>query len=322
MKDSEAFEKQICRIYELLENSVDDVTRNVHISDPDNPAQQRQIDISIRRDGKLTHVECRQHQSPQTVQWIEELMGRRESLEADAVIAVSFSGFTAGALKKAKRYGIITRDLHQLTDLEVKTWGQQLALTLYFYQYSDLELWLFFKRASIPKLGKDVMRSEPASYPGMQSLFNAAAQQLGTLNLINGEHAGRTVSFGLRLQLANFHLSGEPVLEVDFRGKARLISKEIISPAVFAYGDSYHNSMQREVKVETFSIGETSIVHDANRISVFLDVSQIEMPPFCQFRFFRPAGNDEMDHEAIEILGAERLLWVQGSSMNINICSK
>ena len=322
MKDSEAFEQQIHRIHELLENSVDDVTRNVHIPDPDNPAQQRQIDITIRRDGKLTHVECRQHQSPQNVQWIEELMGRRVSLEADAIIAVSSSGFTAGALKKAKRHGIITRDLPQLTELEVKTWGRQLALTLYFYQYSDLELRLCFKRTSIPKIDMDVMRSELASYPGMQSLFNAAAQQLGTLNLISEKHTGRTVGFGLRLQLADFHLSGEPVLKVDFRGKARLISKEVTSPAVFAYGESDHNSMQREVKVETFSIGRTSIVHDANRISVFLDVSQIETPPFCQFRFLRLAGNDEMDHEALEILGAERLLWVQGGSMNINICSK
>jgi hypothetical protein len=38
-------------------------------------------------------VECRQHQSPQDVQWIEELIGRRVSLPADSAIAVSSSGF-------------------------------------------------------------------------------------------------------------------------------------------------------------------------------------------------------------------------------------
>ena len=95
------------------------------------------------------------------------------------------------------------------------------------------------------------MRSEFTSYPGLQSLFNAAAQQLGTLHLISGEHAGRTVDFGLRLQLAAFHISGEPVVPVDFRGKARLISEEFISPAVFGYSKPDKNFVQREATVET-----------------------------------------------------------------------
>jgi hypothetical protein len=98
------------------------VTWGDHILDLDNPSQQRQIDITIRRDGKLTLVECRHHESRQDVQWIEELMGRRASLSANTIITVSSSGFTTGALKKANRYGIIPHDFRQLTDLEVKSW--------------------------------------------------------------------------------------------------------------------------------------------------------------------------------------------------------
>ena len=320
MEDSKAFERQVHRIHELLEGSGAEVTWNDHIPDPDNPSQSRQIDITIRRDGKLALVECRQHKSPQDVTWIEELIGRRTSLAPNAmIIAVSSSGFTEGALKKAKRHGIVPRDLRQLTPIEVKSWGQQVALSLYFYQYSELELSLCFKRESIQKLKKDAVSSEFTSYPGMQSLFNAAAQQLGTLNLMSGEHTGESINFGLRLQLAGFQLSGEPVLEVDFRGKARFISKEVISSAVRAYEEADDNFMHRGVAVETFALGESSIVHDASRISVFLDISQVEMPPFCQFRFFRLAGEDEMDHEAIELVGLDKL-WVHGR-MNINICS-
>jgi hypothetical protein len=92
------------------------VTWNNHIPDPDNPAQPRQIDVTIKRDGALTLVECRQHKSKQNVKWIEELMGRRISLGAQGVIAVSSSGFTAGAVNKAKKQGIILRDLQQLTE--------------------------------------------------------------------------------------------------------------------------------------------------------------------------------------------------------------
>lgn len=320
MRDSTAFEQQIHRIYELLEGSGVEVTWDDHIPDPDNPGQLRQIDITIRRDGKLTFVECRDHQSRQDVQWIEELIGRRASLKADAIIAVSSSGFTAGALSKAKNYGIIACDLRTLTDREIQGWGKQVELTLYFYQYSDLELSLCFGRESVAKLDVEVVRLEIASYPGLQSLFNAAAQQLGTLDLMNGQKAGRKVSFDLRLQLAGFRLSGEPVLEVGFRGDATLTSKEFSSPAVLAYGDPERDPMQRQVTIEEFSLGRTSILRNDDRISVFLDVSQLEVPPFCQFRFFRVTGRDDVQHEVIELVGLDRL-WVKGGKMKINICS-
>jgi hypothetical protein len=100
MKKSKAFEQQIHRIHELLDGSGAEVVWNDHIPDPDNPSQPRQIDVTIRRDGKLTHVECRQHHTRQDVQWIEELIGRRTSLGADSIIAVSSSGFTSGSLKR------------------------------------------------------------------------------------------------------------------------------------------------------------------------------------------------------------------------------
>jgi hypothetical protein len=321
MKVSDVFEQQVHRIYELLMDSGAVVTWNDHITDPDNPTQRRQIDVTIRRDGKLTLIECRQQKSRQDVQWIEELIGRRTSLGADAVFAVSASGFTKGALKKAARHAIVTRDLHKLTDSEIKSWGLQVAFTLFFYQYSDLEVSLLFERESVPRLDQNAVRSELNSYPGIQSLFNAAAKQLGTLNLLSGEHAGRTVNFGLRLQLAGFRLSGEPVLEVDFRGKARLIPKEISSPAVLAYGEPGRGSVQREAMLEVFALGATCITHDENRISVLLDISQLEMPPFCQFRFFKLSGGEqEMDHQALEFYGLDKLRD-SGEELKVNICS-
>jgi hypothetical protein len=320
VRDSKAFEQQIHRIHDLLEGPGAEVTWDDHFPDPDNPSQLRQIDITIRRDGKLTLIECREHQFRQDVQWIEELIGRRASLRADAIIAVSSSGFTEGALRKSKTYGIVPRDLRELTEREVKDWGRQIALTLYFYQYSELELSLCFKRESVPKLRTDLVKSEMMSYPGMQSLFNAAAKQLDTLKLMDGENAGRVFNFGLRLQLEGFHLSGEPVIEVDFRGKAEFVAKEIVSSAVFVYGKPEDSSTEQEATVESFALGRTSIIHNADRISVFLDVSQVEIPSFCQFRFFKLSGEDEVEHEAVELAGLDQL-WVQGKEMKIRICS-
>src|SRR5258708_30124428 len=137
---SVVFEQQIRRIHELIAESGAEVTWNDHIGDPDNPPRTRQIDVTLRRNGALTLVECRLRKAPQDVQWIDCLIGRRISLGAQSVIAVSSSGFTAGALAKARQYGIITRDLQSLTDKEVEGWGNRIDLTLYYNQYSDLEV--------------------------------------------------------------------------------------------------------------------------------------------------------------------------------------
>jgi hypothetical protein len=318
---SAAFEQQIRRIYELLEESGAEVTWDDHIPDPDNPSQSRQIDVTIRRSGKLTLVECRKHKSRQDVKWIEELIGRRTSLGAQGVIAVSSSGFTTGALAKSRAHGIIPRDLQQLTDLEIASWGQQVAITLFFYQYSDLEVSLLFERESIPKLDMEVVKSELRGHPCVQSLFNAAAQQLSTLSLVADEQPGRTVGFDLKIQFEGFRLCGESVLEVDFRGRARLLPINVAPPIVLGYGEPNQDSEDREAIVETYpSLGRTSISHNGSRIWAFLDLSQLEVPPFCQFRYFKLSGEQEMDHEAVELYGLEKLR-VAGKGINVNLCS-
>ena len=127
---STAMEQQVERIKRLLEPDGSKVTWNEKIPDPDNPKQPRQIDVTIRRDGKLTHVECRLHADPQDVGWIEELIGRRLSLRADAMIAVSASGFTEGAILKANAQGIILRN-------QVQRWGKVTDARLVYYEFED-----------------------------------------------------------------------------------------------------------------------------------------------------------------------------------------
>jgi hypothetical protein len=319
LKPSKSFEQQIHRVYEFLEGSGVQVTWDDHVPDPDNLSQPRQIDITIKRDGKLTLVECRHHRSRQNVKWIEEMMGRRVSLKADSAIAVSSSGFTPGALSKAKKHGIVTRDLRELTEREIREWGRRIALTLYFYEYSELELSLYLECGTIPKLDMVALQSEIATHAFTQSLFNAAAQQLGTINPLKPENSGQTVEFNLLIERAGFRLCGQLVHQVRLQGKAVLIAQDFVSPAVVAYGNPDDDPAQREIKVENFSLGRTSIIHDAERISIFLDVSQVEGGPCWQFRFFRVTGNDEIEHESLELVGVERLLAVKACKMKVNV---
>jgi hypothetical protein len=319
VKPSKSFEQQIHRVYEFLEGSGVQVTWNDHIPDPDNPSQPRQIDITIKRDGKLTLVECRHHRSRQNVKWIEEMMGRRVSLKAHSAIAVSSSGFTPGALSKAKKHGVVARDLLELTEREIRGWGRQIALTLYFYEYSDLELSFYLDCQTIPKLDMVLLQSKIAAHAVTQSLFNAAAQQLGTMNPLKAESTGQRMEFNLLIELPGFRVCRQLVRQVRFRGQAALIAQDVVSPAVLAYGNPDDDPAKREIKVENFSLGRTSIIHDAERISIFLDVSQVEVGPCWRFRFFRVTGNDEVEHESLELVGAERLLAVKVCKMKVNV---
>src|SRR5260370_39298758 len=73
--------------------------------------QGREIDITIQHEVAgypiTLVVECRDHDRPQDMTWIEALVGKCLHQVAH-VIAVSSSGFTSQALEKAKAVGITT----------------------------------------------------------------------------------------------------------------------------------------------------------------------------------------------------------------------
>lgn len=151
---SDDFEKLIAEIYRVLDNSGSIIKWNDSIKDPDNPLQTRQIDITIRTGNKVTHVECRIHQSKQDVKWIEELQGRKLSLNADYMIGVSSSGFTEGAIKKAARFGILLKDMQQLNKDEVLSWTQlaQVKTTYVIFDRATFHFFFFAESAGLVNL--------------------------------------------------------------------------------------------------------------------------------------------------------------------------
>lgn len=318
-KQSDAFEQQIHRLVELIEDSGATVTWDEHIPDPDNPQQSRQIDISIERDSALTHVECRLHKERQDVQWIEELIGRKISLQAVSVIAVSSSGFTQGAVKKAKRHGIVLRDLAQLTEDEIRNWGCTVAMRAYYYEYKNLNLTLMFRVESLPKLDTVELADELKTYPGRQSLFNASAEELDRLNLLTETEDGKHVDFRLGLRLEGFSLCGETVEEVEFAGQAQLVSMDVNLPIALAFGEPGQAPADRSTLIKKASASETGfIIHSPDRMATILDLSGWELPPNCQFRYLRTTASKAMDMDSFEIIGGDRL-YVTGGPMTVDI---
>jgi hypothetical protein len=307
LNTSEALERQICHIHELLERSHGNVTWNDHIRDPDNPSQLRQIDITVRRDGELTIIECRLSRRRQDVKWIEELHGRRQSLGAQAVIAIASAGFTTGARKKAARFGVCLRDLQWLTDEEITSWGGQVTVLLYYYQYSDVNLFIGFSSQSIQRLEPEGLSQELRSHDIVQAAFNAAAKQLGALNLAS-EDSSQTTRFCIRARPeGDVRLGGQQILELGIEGNACLVALPVVSPKVFKYGEPEQSIIQREITVQQFTLGESSIVHHNAQIAMNIDLAALELPPLSQVRYIRTTSGEMLEHESFGITNPQKL---------------
>lgn len=320
VQESGAFEQEIHRLHELIEGCDAEVIWDDRIADPDNVRQARQIDITIRRDGRLTIVECRLHRNRQGVKWIEELIGRRLSLRAESAIAVSSCGFTRGAINKTRRFGIFLRDLKELSAAEIEKWGCDISMTVYFYQFEDLELSLLFEPGCIGHLNSDSLAAELQAFRGRQSLVNAAMRQLDSLKLLT-DKAKRKESHRFRAlgHFDEFRLCGQLVAGVELVGTARLVEQAMTLPAVFAYGEPQQPAGERNVIVRTAASGNTGfIVHEGWRPATIVDLSRLELPPNCHFRYLRTTASKTMDMDSLEILGIDRLC-LSGGPMRVNI---
>jgi hypothetical protein len=307
-KQSDLFEQLIQRIHELLERDGAEVTWNEHIPDPDNPRQPRQVDVTVRRDGTLTLIECRIRKKPQDVMWIEELMGRRDSLGATAVVAVSASGFTDGARLKAAAKGVALRELAQLSDDDIRAWGRSVSMALFCYQYSDLVLTLGLEGEVPPD--RDAVDVAMQGHPLLMGVFNQAADYLTSEGMITSERLGKKTGFRIDFVPGTpVFLADRQIMTAELKGSVVPTVLDVQCPIVEAYG----NPLERtDAQIERFQLGETSIVHDGDRVAIHVDVSKLDLPPLCHFRFIRTIASREVDVDVFSIVGIDKLTVTSG----------
>jgi hypothetical protein len=301
-KPSDKCEQQIERIHQLLEQQGSEVTWNDHLPDPDNPSQPRQIDITIKREGKLTLVECRIHKEKQDVTWIEELIGRRASLNADAVIAVSASGFTDGAIKKAKAFGIILRDLLTLTKEEIAEWGHLTRVWVAFYEFTNVSLIFLFdpihiNSISVEEISEYLHRESDQLY----GIFEMVAKQINDENP-RGHHE----NFAVRLKSNKLKIVDWPIAGLDFSAKFALRRQELKIASVVAYDAPSIRATERSAFVEKVDVGDFEITQSSNNVIVTLDLTPIEIPPNCKFHGVDFDFNRVVTMHGLEIIGFPR----------------
>ncbi|OGA85868.1 MAG: hypothetical protein A2Z90_08315 [Burkholderiales bacterium GWA2_64_37] len=205
------------------------------------------------------------------MKWIEELIGRRLSLEADQVIAASDSGFTEGAKRKAHRYGILLRDLQMVTHAEVATWGKRTELELCYYRLSRVQFQLDFEGS--PPSPDRVANYLIAQPDIVSSVLN------GTKYVINGID---NKSFPLCIQTelqpsVPVLVDGARVVAFKVRYEANEIRIRHLVPTVSTYSEPDSNKPAHAV-VETSDAMTLEIIKSKEQCFIHIDLSTLPAP--------------------------------------------
>lgn len=298
-KDSDNFEKQIKRIHDLIEQPDSEIIWNDRILDPDNPKQSRQIDVSIKREGALTLVECRFHNKPQDVKWVEELIGRKISLQADALIAVSVSGYTKGAINKARAHGIILRDVISLTEEEIRNWGKKTCVSVTFYKYEKITMIFVFDKKIETEISlhhiESLFKENPAD---IISLFNHISDGV---EKANSDLVPCHLKIGLSSQ--KLRINKRPIKSIKFSGNFEQITKQFETPSVVAYDSPKSGALERNVYIEQVDQGQFEIMQSSDVFSVAIDLSKLKVPLNCHFRSVNCLFTKQMTLDSFYLVG-------------------
>jgi hypothetical protein len=280
---STAFEQRIERIHSLLARDGAVVTWNDKIPDPDNPDQPRQIDVTIRdKDDAtlkedLTIIEGRIHKSPQDVMWIEQLIGRRISLKADTVIAVSASGFTEGARLKAAKYGIILRDFATLTEEEIRSWGRRKKVQLCFFEFTETVVTFRMSAPPTAPYSFTDYRGRPVNWRGLfEQIMRTIADDRKLA--VPGATARCNMDFD-----APIFVNGKRVVGTKVQCRARRLTRDVSITSLVAYADPLDADHAQHAVVGELDMASSEIVEVADRVTIVVDLSGIEIPPNSLF---------------------------------------
>jgi hypothetical protein len=318
-KASDEFELMVTRIHEVLEGENAQIEWNERIPDPDNPSQSRQIDVTVRKGELFNIIECRLHKKKQDVKWIEELIGRRLSLEADSVTAVSSSGFTSGAIKKARRYGVILNDIVDISSEYIAQWARSINITLLFYKYESFDVKLKVDAYQINRL--DVSRFQKAlqKHAGFKDIFTAHLDSVEErIQPLLKENRQKKIKFIFDFILDDFTLNGIDILAIETKGVAFVEEIKLAIPGHIAYGNPNDEGTDRCVFIQKYNLGNTRVIHSGEDVSISLDLSELDVPPYWQFRYVELNGGGGYNIECFELVDPH-VLYMKVDMVNLSI---
>jgi len=192
------------------------------------------------------------------------------SLGADFIIAVSDSGFTQGAVKKAKRYEIILRNLNELSDEEINKWGRKSKVTLTFYGFLNIGIRLLFKNHSELNL-KEVAEDLNSKSEFIDSLFNTIKYELNKQKYFN-----YPCSIFWTTQAHNMELCGRRLEGIKIRAEVHTFEENLEIPTVSTFTEYNPSSIDSDCTiVEKNTDIELEVIKSNTEVSLMLNLSNL-----------------------------------------------
>lgn len=141
-REGREFEKLIAVLEKGLGGADIKITSPDYIEDKAT-GEKREVDISLK--GKigsheiLVIIECRDRRNKQDVTWIEQIATKKDDIGAHKAIAVSSSGFSDGAKRKAIAKNIEIRTLEEINPEEIIEWFKPTGLIVHNVRYNPLK---------------------------------------------------------------------------------------------------------------------------------------------------------------------------------------
>ena len=137
--------------------------------DPNDITEPRVIDITIRRNERLTLVGIRDDRLLDPSGWIADLARQRRNLKADGAIAVAAFRINAALQNEADQQGVMLRPLTRLSDYEIDSWGCESKIALVSVVFQKLHLQAVIHESEVeqvsaqPVLGCDQQGKDPVT---------------------------------------------------------------------------------------------------------------------------------------------------------------
>ena len=153
-KRTNEFQELVTRIVKQLTASGATVSESVLLPERREGRDLREVDTLLHVDTRLFRltvaIESRDHNRKQSIQWIDELVGKYRQLDVDKVIAVSSSGFTKPAMRKAADCGILLFSLEEALSNDWPSSFIEVGLVgLVLNLHPTLEVEMHFKNISL-----------------------------------------------------------------------------------------------------------------------------------------------------------------------------
>ncbi|UXT85141.1 restriction endonuclease [Agrobacterium tumefaciens] len=268
MTESTEFEKLQNRIFSLISADAQSVDWNARIEDPDTGAP-RQIDVLIvDKSGRRIDVECRLHDAVQDVKWIEELIGRRSSLRMDDMIAVSNSGFTRHAVKKAAAFNIGLYDIDVISDDDIKSWLNRPEVKARFLTFDRLDV------VPVVSMESSLRISETSCLTrnGRDGLFAVMAL---LRNVVQAEHCdGRPIRATLPVE--GFLFGDEPLRYMVCQFSVQTTNQHAQCTRARLQGAVTES---RDINISNFAHSVPEILEFRGKVSVIATTEALKIPP-------------------------------------------